>query len=152
MVDSTQTKAAEINDLFAPYTNQEAKYVALINFGKKLPAMEASDKNDTTMVRGCQCNFWMISGPKETGSDLIVIQADSDAAIMKGLIAILWYLFSDQPAVNLIAFDIPSFFEKLGFLDFLTITRRTGMFSIIIQLRNSAHNVIEQADQKEIFP
>ena len=95
MPETQEEKAAEIAEMFELFDNWEDRYQVLIDLGRKLPPMDPAEKNDQTRVTGCMSNVWMAAHVKDTpGGRVVEFSADSDAAITKGLVSILWYVFS----------------------------------------------------------
>jgi len=131
-----EERAEEIEQAFELFDNWEDRYQVLIDLGKKLPPMDPSEKNDTSRVSGCQSNVWMVAHVKDTVAGPIVeFSADSDASITKGLVAILWYVFSGQPAEKILSFDIDEFLDRLGLMSHLSMNRRNGLFSMVLRVK-----------------
>jgi cysteine desulfuration protein SufE len=143
----TQTQAqqaAEIESMFELFDDWEDKYQVLIDLGKDLPRMDPADKNEETRVIGCQSNVWVVARVKQTRQGPVVeFSADSDAAITKGLVSILWRLFSGQPAQNILTFDIEAFIERLGLSSHLSMQRRNGLSGMVRRVKTLASEQME---------
>ncbi len=127
-----QEKAEEIRDSFSFFDDWEDRYRLLIEMGRELPPMNESDKTEENRIQGCQSQVWL--APKYDG-DCLVFAADSDSAIVKGLVAILWQIYSGQPKSAIAAFDIESFLKQLDLEEHLSMNRRNGLYSMIQKIK-----------------
>ncbi len=142
-IDTQKQKADEIAETFDLFDNWEDRYQVLIDLGKDLPPMDPTDKNDKTRVTGCQSNVWMVAVVKETPHGAVVeFSADSDAMITKGLVSILWTVFSGQPAERILEFDIDEYLDRLGLISHLSMNRRNGLFSMVLRVKALAASAI----------
>jgi len=129
-------KAAEIEEMFELFEDWSDKYQVLIDLGKDLPPMNPADKNEETRVIGCQSNVWVEAHVAQTDIGPVVeFSADSDAAITKGLVSILWRVFSGQPAKNILLFDIDDFIDRLGLGAHLSMQRRNGLSGMVRRIK-----------------
>jgi cysteine desulfuration protein SufE len=136
MTRSQAEKAAEIEEAFALFDNWEDRYQVLIDLGKMLPPMDPADKCDSNRVSGCQSNVWMVATLQEsTSGPVVVFSADSDASITRGLVSILWQVFSGQPVSDILEFDIDEFLDRLGLMSHLSMNRRNGLFSMVLRVK-----------------
>lgn len=128
-VDSLQ----ELEENFELFDSWEDKYSYLIDLGKRLPAFEDDLKIAEREVKGCVSKVWMESwiSTGENGEDVFHFKADSDAMIVKGLIAILMVAFNDRPVSEIASVDINQTFEQLGLSAHLSPNRRNGFFSMV---------------------
>lgn len=120
---------------FSALSDWEARYRALIELGKKLPEMPESLKNEGNKVKGCQSQVWLHA--ELTPQGRVVFQADSDALIVKGLIAVLLQVYSDAPPSEILHFP-PIFLKELGFEGNLSPSRANGLHAMLQQIRNYA--------------
>ncbi len=133
---SAREAADELVETFELFDEWEDRYRFIIDLGRKLPPMEEGDKNETTRVRGCQSNVWMVAHARSEGNQRVIdFLADSDAAIVKGLIAILRRVYSGRPADEILAFDAEGLFERLDFGQHLTMGRRNGLFGMVQRIK-----------------
>ena len=140
-----EERAAEIAETFELFDNWEDRYQVLIDLGKKLPPMDPAEKNETTRVSGCQSNVWLSARVTRTENGPVVeFSADSDAAITRGLVAILWFVFSGQPPQKIIDFDIDEYLEKLGLIAHLSMNRRNGLFSMVLRVKALAAGALDR--------
>ena len=122
----------ELIERFDLFDDWEERYAYIIQMGRKLPDFPEEHRTEANKVRGCVSQVWMIS---ETDAGQVVIQGDSDAFIVKGLVAILLALYSKRTPEEIAAIDIESVFEQLGLAEHLTPNRRNGFFSMVQRIR-----------------
>lgn len=123
----------ELVDNFALFEDWEDKYAYLIDLGSKLPPMDESLKTETSKVRGCVSQVWMVLGWDAQGR--LQIQADSDAQIVRGLVAVIYILFSGKSREEISGISIDDVFAKLGMEAHLSPNRRNGFFSMVENVR-----------------
>jgi cysteine desulfuration protein SufE len=131
---------AEAEDLiaeeFALFDEPREKYEYIIDLGKRLPPLPDAQKTAANKVSGCQSQVWMV-GELDPASGRLRLLADSDAVIVKGLIALLMRLYSDRPPAEILATP-PSVFEKVGLGKLLTPGRSNGLYSMVKRIRELA--------------
>jgi cysteine desulfuration protein SufE len=130
--------AEELIEVFDLFDDWQDRYRHLIEMGRKLPPMEDRHKNEITKVRGCVSQVWMIAEIDQATTPRITFIADSDAHIVKGLIAILLELYSGRTAVEVLAVDIDGIFKEIGLDQHLSPNRRNGFFSMVGRIRTVA--------------
>ena len=107
------------------------KYNHIIEMGKSLDALPKEKKNDDLLVQGCQSKVWLYA---EKSGENVRFQADADAIIAKGIVAMLIDVFDNQPANEVAAADL-GFLEEIGLKDHLSPTRANGLMSMIKQMK-----------------
>lgn len=107
------------------------KYNHIIEMGKSLNALPEEKKNDDLLVQGCQSKVWLHA---EKNGENVRFQADADAIIAKGIVAMLIDVFDNQPAKEVAAADL-GFLEEIGLKDHLSPTRANGLMSMIKQMK-----------------
>jgi cysteine desulfurase/selenocysteine lyase len=135
---SPQEAADELADTFEMLGEWSERYQYLIELGEKIPPMPAHLKTDQTRVWGCQSTAFVWPRIKPGTSDTIEFLADSDADLVRGLIAVLQHVFSGQRAEQVLAFDVEGFFHRLGLDQHLTLGRRNGLAAMVQRVRNLA--------------
>ena len=128
----------ELNDIraaFAFFDAWEDKYRFIIDLGKELPDMDAADKTPANLVRGCQSQVWLVT---ELRGGAMHLAIDSDAQIVRGLIAIILAAFQDRPPAAVKAFDIEGLFAELDLLRHLTPVRGNGLRAMVRRIRQEA--------------
>jgi cysteine desulfurase/selenocysteine lyase len=135
---SPQEAAAELIELFDILGDWNDRYQTIIELGEKLLPMPEETKTETNRVHGCQSTVHMIARKRPGTPDVIDFLADSDAALVRGLIAVLQRVFSGHSARDILAFDVEGFFRKLGLDQHLTLGRRNGLASMVQRIRTLA--------------
>jgi len=125
----------DIRDAFAFFDAWEDKYRFIIDLGRELPDMDATDKTPANLVRGCQSQVWLVT---ELRGGAMHLAIDSDAQIVRGLIAIILAAFQDRPPAAVKAFDIEGLFAELDLLRHLTPVRGNGLRAMVRRIRQEA--------------
>jgi cysteine desulfuration protein SufE len=127
----------DLQETFAFLDDWEERYAYIIELGKLLPHMDDALKTDGSLVRGCTSRVWIVTREttNEAGELSVDIVADSDAQIVRGLIAILTLLYSGKPKAEILEIDAESFLAKLGLDQHLSPSRRNGLFSMVERIR-----------------
>jgi cysteine desulfuration protein SufE len=124
----------EIVDNFGLFDDWEDRYRYLIDLGGRLPLMDDSLKTEETRVRGCMSQVWMVMGWDKNHK--LSLLADSDAQIVKGLIAVLCAIFQGSTAEEIATTDIDRIFGKLGLDQHLSPNRRNGFYAMVERIRS----------------
>lgn len=119
--------------------NWEEKYLYIIELGQRLPALSAEAHNAGNLIQGCQSQVWIVMQRNDEG--MIELTGDSDAAIVKGLIAIVFALYQQMTPQDIVAFDVRPWFEKLALTQHLTPSRSQGLEAMIRAIRTKAANL-----------
>lgn len=139
MSDTIQQRAAELLEEFRLFDNWEDRYSYLMDLGRELPPMAPEDRIEENRVQGCQSQVW-IKGNVCCAAEgpIVTFDADSDSAIVKGLVAILHRIYSGQPARAILEFDIAGLLQQLQLEEHLSMNRRNGLFSMIQRIKHLA--------------
>ena len=132
------TYPANIEDMiddFAFLDDWEDRYMHVIDLGKGLPPLPATDKTDANKVKGCASQVWLVS-QREDG--IWTFSGDSDAHIVKGLVAIVLEIFSGRSAAEIAALDANDILSKLGLAEHLSAQRSNGLASMIGRIKSEA--------------
>jgi cysteine desulfuration protein SufE len=127
---------AELSDEFEVLGDWEERYRYVIEMGKSLAPLTDAERSDANKVRGCASQVWLVTEPQADGS--LVFRGDSDAHIVRGLIAILLRLFSGRKPADILSFDAPAAFERLGLKGALSQQRSNGLASMAARIRRDA--------------
>lgn len=129
----------DLVDDFELFEDWEERYRYIVDLGKKLPEMPIESKTDETKVRGCMSQVWMTSDVDTSQTPpRLKFQADSDAFIVKGLIAVLLELYSDRTAQEILNLDTTEALTRLGLENHLSPNRRNGFISMVERIRHEA--------------
>jgi cysteine desulfurase / selenocysteine lyase len=135
---SPSEAADELADMFDYLGDWTERYHAVIEMGEKLLPMPPELKTEATRVQGCQSVVHLYARPHPTTPDRLDFLADSDADIVRGLIAILQRVFAGQQAKEIVAFDVEAFFRRLGLDQHLTTGRRNGLAGMVQRIKQQA--------------
>ena len=123
----------DIQSAFDVLESWEDKYQYLIELGDNLPSFPDAEKKDENKVDGCMSQVWLLAQQKENGAYHLL--ADSDALIVRGLIAIVLAVFNDKTPEEIKKVPIDEIFTSLGLENNLSPTRRNGFFSLVDKIR-----------------
>jgi len=135
---SPEVAAEEIAEIFELLPDWPMRHQQIMDLGERLPRMPDALKTEDTFVPGCQSRVHLAARVQPGSDDVIEFLADSDANIVRGLIALLQQIYSGQRASAIIAFDAQSFFSRLGLDEHLSMTRRNGLVAMVDRLRRIA--------------
>jgi cysteine desulfuration protein SufE len=125
----------ELFDEFEFLGDWESKCEYLIELGFDLPPFPEESKTEANRVHGCQSNVWLIAGTREGDPPTIEILADSDAMIVRGLIAVLLTLYSGKTPREILATDAAEVFARLGLDRHLSTARKNGLLGMVRRIR-----------------
>lgn len=134
-------KLSEIQADFALLDEWEDRYRYVIELGRMLKPLPDELRTDANKVRGCASQVWFASSIKRQdgcGSPQLSFEADSDAHIVRGLIAILFAIYDGNSADEILARDSDPIFAELGLKDHLTRQRSNGLASMVERIRFDA--------------
>lgn len=114
----------------------EDRYRYILDLGKELAPLTEAERSDANKVRGCASQVWLVRDPGQGGS--LVFRGDSDAHLVRGLVAILLQLYSGRAPAEILAFDAKAAFDRLGLEGALTSQRANGLFSMVERIRRDA--------------
>jgi len=114
------------------------RYQYLIDLGRKLPQLTDAEKTDDKLLAGCQSRVWL---HLEGDADKVLIRANSDAAIVSGLIALLIQVYSGCSAQQILETE-PYFIQKIGLSDHLSPTRANGLHAMLSAIKGYAKSLL----------
>src|SRR5215831_16027080 len=134
------TTLAEIIDNFSLLEEWDDRYRYVIELGRSLPPLSDHDRTDANKVQGCASQVWLATTvrPDGQGGPVLTFCGDSDAHIVRGLIAILFAMFSGRHASEILSADAIALFEQLGLREHLTPQRSNGFRSMVERIRADA--------------
>jgi cysteine desulfurase/selenocysteine lyase len=136
--DSPQAAGRDLIETFELLGDWEQRHQYLVDEGEKLMPMPPELKTDANRVRGCMSLVHLIARKRPGTADAIDFLADSDAAIVRGLIAVLQRVYNGQSAKAILEFDIEGLLKQLGLDGHLSMGRRNGLASMIQRIRSEA--------------
>lgn len=129
-------KLQDLQENFALFDDWEERYSYLIDLGKELEPMEDNLKTNETIVNGCTSKVWLVCEDKSDGK--IHFIADSDAHIVRGLIALVLAAYQDKTPEEIAKVDIEQTFKEIGLDQHLSPNRRNGFFAMVERVRSLA--------------
>ena len=127
---------AELEDEFEILGDWEERYRHVIDLGRDLAPLDDSERSDDNKVRGCASQVWLVSARGDDGT--LTFRGDSDAHIVRGLIAILMRLYSGRGPAEILGFDIRSALNRLGLSGALSQQRSNGLSAMVERIRRDA--------------
>jgi cysteine desulfuration protein SufE len=130
----------EIIDNFSLLEEWDDRYRYVIELGRGLEPLSERDRTEANKVQGCASQVWLATTVRPNGAEgpVLTFSGDSDAHIVRGLIAILFALFSGKHAGEILAADAIALFERLGLREHLTPQRSNGFRSMVERIRADA--------------
>ena len=138
MADTAADAAAEIIDEFSFFDDWADRYQHLIDQGRRLSPIAEAHRNDAHKLQGCQSTVYFAAEKSVTGD--IYYSAESDAAIVQGLVALLLRVYSGRPAADILATG-PEFLSEIGLDKHLSPTRKNGLASMMGAIRHAAETL-----------
>ena len=137
----------EIIDNFAVLDDWDDRYRYLIELGRELPPLAEAAHSDANKVQGCASQVWLDTRVRRDGAGgpVLTFAGDSDAHIVRGLIAILFAIFSGKRAKDILATDALALFERMGLREHLTPQRSNGFRSMVERIRADARGAVAAA-------
>lgn len=129
---------AELVDEFSIFDDWMARYEYVIDLGKALPDYPEEHRTDANKIKGCQSQVWLHMVLRD---DKVHIIGDSDASIVKGLVAIVLRVYSDQTPQAILDAK-PDFIKDIGFTDHLSPTRSNGLHAMLRAIYQQAGQLI----------
>ena len=131
-----QSRLSELHDTFDLLDDWELRLQHVIDLGKDLPPLKPEERTDETRVLGCASRVWLVVDTAPPG--VLRFRAESDAFIVKGLIAILMALLDGLPFADVRAFDVRKTLSELHLADHLGSQRTNGLLSMVERLKKAA--------------
>ncbi len=125
----------DVVDNLSFFDGWEDRYRYIIDLGKQLPPMDEALKTDDRLVRGCQSQVWIEVGKDQHG---MVFEVDSDAHIVRGLLALVLCAYNGKTPQEILDFDIENYFSQLDLLQHLSPIRGNGLRAMVDHIRRFA--------------
>ncbi len=141
------TAIDEIVDNFELLDQWDDRYRYVIELGRTLAPLAQEAHSEVNKVRGCASQVWLVTHVKPDGGagPRLSFEGDSDAHIVRGLIAILFALYSGKPAKEILGTDAEALFGKLGLRENLTPQRSNGLRAMVERIRSEAKAALAEA-------
>jgi cysteine desulfuration protein SufE len=137
----------DIIENFSLLDDWDDRYRYVIELGRGLSPLPDQARNDANKVQGCASQVWLATEARPDGEagPILTFKGDSDAHIVRGLIAILFALYSGRPARDILATDAIALFDRLGLREHLTPQRSNGFRSMVERIRSDARSSLAEA-------
>ena len=135
------TELQELTAEFDVLGDWEERYRYVIDLGRDLAPLTDAERVEANKVRGCASQVWLVTEPQADGT--LRFRGDSDAHIVRGLIAILLRLYSGRRPAEITAFDAKAAFDELGLSGALSAQRSNGLASMVARIRRDAEPVAQ---------
>ena len=136
---ATMTTIDEIRDNFALLDEWDDRYRYVIELGRTLEPLPEAEHSAENKVQGCVSQVWLQKlVDRDGGAPTLRYRGDSDAHIVRGLVALTLALYSDRPAKEIVDTDAAPIFERLGFAQHLTPQRSNGLRSMVERIKAEA--------------
>lgn len=131
----TEITPDEILDTLGFFDDWEERYKYIIDLGKQLPAIDDSKKTEAFLLRGCQSQVWIDS---HFMNGKLFFEVDSDAHIVRGLLAVVMSAYNNKTPAEILAFDIDGFFAQIDLVKHLSPTRGNGLTAMVKKIQQTA--------------
>ena len=131
----TDITSDDIVDTLSFFDSWEDRYKYIIDLGRELPELAAEQRTEDNLVRGCQSQVWLVCRRE---GDRLYFDADSDAFIVKGLLAVVLAAYNGKRVDEIRDFDIEGYFSSLNLLKHLSVTRGNGLRAMVQRIQASA--------------
>ena len=132
------TDLAQIIDDFAFLDEWEDRYRYVIELGKALPDLSDDKRTAENKVQGCASQVWLVTHSDGAGDPVLTFEGDSDAHIVRGLVAIVLAIYSGKRASEIARTDALDVFNRIGLVEHLSSQRANGLRSMIKRIREEA--------------
>lgn len=138
----TLTPQSALNDLAEEFDllgDWEERYRYVIELGRELEPLTDAERSEANKVHGCASQVWLVTEPRDDGT--VRFRGDSDAHIVRGLIAILLRLYSGRTPADIMGFDARAALDQLGLSGALSTQRSNGLASMVARIRRDAESL-----------
>ncbi len=147
MPDTIATALDDLSAEFEMLGDWEERYRYVIDLGRELEPLSDAERSEANKVRGCASQVWLTTHVKPDGAagPVMTFEGDSDAHIVRGLVAILIALYSGKGARDILAIDALDLFDRIGLRENLTPQRSNGLRSMVERIRAEAAAALSAA-------
>lgn len=146
MAGTPQETIDELAENFSLFDEMEDKYGYIVDLGRQMDALPDAEKGDETKVTGCMSQVWIKPTVEDGDPPRLYFQGDSDAFIVKGLIAILLKVYSGRTADEILSVDPAEMMQRLELENHISPNRRNGLVSMVETIRTYAKRLRETQD------
>ncbi len=131
----TDISAADIIDTLGFFDTWEDRYKYIIDLGKELPALADEHRTEANRIKGCQSQVWLVH---RLEGERLFFEVDSDAFIVRGLLGVVLAAYNGKTPAQVLDFDIEGYFDELGLIKHLSVTRGNGLRAMVERIRGIA--------------
>jgi cysteine desulfuration protein SufE len=128
----------EIAAEFALFSDWEERYAHILDLGRALEPLTSAERNEATKVRGCASQVWLVGETRPADPGKLHFRGDSDAHLVRGVIAVLLRIFSGRSPGEIAGADPRAIFARLGLADALTPQRSNGAYAMMQRMQRDA--------------
>lgn len=136
--------AEELAEEFLMFDDRQSKTELLLELGQELGSDFEALKKISTPVPGCMSEVYLVGRPNPSDPETFEFAADSNAEVVRGLIAVLAKIFSGQKAASILSFDFEAYLRKIGLEQFVSAQRRSGLDGMVRRIRTLAQAIVER--------
>ncbi len=129
----------EVKETFEFMEEWEDRYRFIIDLGRNLPEFDAADQTEENRVQGCTSKVWLVY---TVDGGIVNFKGESDAHIVKGLVAIILMIFSGKTPAEISSIDAKSILEELGLSQHLSPMRTNGLFAMVERIKSIGNNLL----------
>jgi cysteine desulfuration protein SufE len=144
MSESVNAAIDRIAEDFALFSDWEERYAHVLDMAKSLPPLSPEERTDANKVRGCASQVWLVTETHADEPQKLFFRGESDAHLVRGLIAILLSIFSGRSPAEILSVDPKDVFTRLQLKDALTQQRSNGLFAMMERIRRDAASAAGQ--------
>lgn len=134
----------ELKDAFELFEDSEEKYEYLVELGRQLPEMSPDLLRECNRVHGCMSSVWLTSQVDDVLPPRLLVQAESDSLIVRGLIVIVLAYFHRQDCETILRLDADKILLELGFGNSLSSNRKNGLAAMVAKIKQHALDALGQ--------
>jgi cysteine desulfuration protein SufE len=138
MSESVNAAIDRIAEDFSLFSDWEERYAHVLDMAKSLPPLSADERIEKNKVRGCASQVWLVTETRESDPGKLFFRGESDAHLVRGLIAVLLSIFSGRIPAEILSVDPREVFTRLQLKDALTQQRSNGLFAMMERIRRDA--------------
>lgn len=131
----------DVVDTLGFFDSWEDRYRHIIDMGKQLPPLDAEQKTDELLVKGCQSKVWI---QPQQQQDKLFFAVESDAYIVSGLLALILCAYNGKTPQAIVDFDIEAYFSQLNLLQHLSPIRGNGLRSMVKRVQANAQTMLAE--------
>lgn len=139
-MDGVARAIDELADELALLPDWEERIAYVIDMARTLEPLRPEERNESTRVRGCVSQVWLVSERRPEAPEKLYFRGDSDAHLVRGEIGMLLRVFSGRTPAEILSVDPKALFERLGLKDALTMQRSNGLFAMIGRIQQQARD------------